>query len=377
MNDLTITRSALFLILLVSLAGCDLFGPDDDDDIGFVTTGVVVGNGGNFGDQNGSVSIFDVTSQSAFQLAPVDAFVQRVAVRDSSVFALGNTFGSGFVAQIDRATGDLSASFAGDLLASPRSIAFPSDTKAYVPSLSFSGDDGVVVVDLASGALTKRIPTGYAPETVAIIGERAYVGIGGFGAGTTLAVLDTANDTALGTIELGCDGPSEVFADGGGELIVACTGNTVFNDDFSQILSRTNGQILVVDPATQTVTKRIQLDEQLGASGGGQYATFSRDAGEAYFLASGSGTIYRFDTDADVIAATLSLPDASGLTGMAGVAYDDDAERLYVGRLPLVSGAPSFTAAASLVAYDRDMVAQATATVGPSPTHIVLIEQAQ
>jgi len=73
----------------------------------------------------------------------------------------------------------------------------------------------------------------------------------------------------------------------------------------------------------------------------------------------------------------VAVPESDALTGLTAVAYDGVTQQLYVARLATGSEGVDFRAAGSVVVLNRDGSAVTTFTVGPSPSHIVLRQQAQ
>ena len=145
----------LLLLSVLLLTGCDLFGSDDDDDPRLITTGVVVGNGGNFGDQNGFVTVYDPATGTTADMANLSGFVNSIAVRGTRVYALLNTFSTGRIDVLDL---DLDLDQAARVaqiqdVPIPRYMDFLNDTKAYVTNLNFAGKGFVNVLDLTTNTV--------------------------------------------------------------------------------------------------------------------------------------------------------------------------------------------------------------------------------
>ena len=168
-----------------------------------------------------------------------------------------NTFSTGRIDVLDLATSQPVGQVQN--LPAPRYLAFVDEEKAYATNFVFGGSGLVSVIDLTTNTVAgDPIAVGTSPEGVVVVGDRAFVAnYGNTGDGTTLSVIDTSTDTALGTIDLGCDGPKDLLLDGDNEIVVVCLGKTVFNADFTEILEQTNGQVLFVNPTSETVVNRI------------------------------------------------------------------------------------------------------------------------
>jgi len=369
------------LLLTPAAVGCDLFGNDQTESAP-VTESVVVANGGNFSDQNGFLSLYDPSTGAVSKSADLGGFAVAVAVHDGALYVLLNTFSNGRISVVDPASGTVSRQFLG--LPGPRGIAFVDDAKAMVTNLSPFGENGaepaaVSMIDLQSGTVdADLVDVGIYPEGIVEHAGRAYVAnSGNLGDGNTLSVINVGEKHVVGSIDLGCDGPNEIFVDPDDESLVVCEGKVVYNDDFSEIIDQTPGQIVVVNATTQSVVARSVLPTQAGSENGSQSAYLSAAAEELYVIDSKTGSIYRYSTDSDALTATLSVPQADDLVGLSAVAYDDTSKSLYLARLARGAGGfPDFSASGAVVILDRSGQQTGRFTVGPSPAHVELLRSA-
>ncbi|HMB90239.1 MAG TPA: YncE family protein, partial [Rhodothermales bacterium] len=263
-------------------------------------------------------------------------------------------------------------------LPAPRSLAFVNDDKAYATNFVFGSAGLVSVIDLTTNTIQGNpIAVGNSPEGIVVIDDRAFVAnYGNTGNGTTLSVIDTDTDTVVSTIDLGCDGPKDLLIDAEEEIVVVCNGKTVFNSDFTEILEQTNGQVLFVNPNSETVVDRILFDQQLGSSNFTQAAYAAPDAEEVYVIAGDDERVYRINSRTNTLATEIDLPDAPQHTGLTAVAYDAAAERLYLARFAQgASGGPDVAATGAVFVYDRSGAEVGQFTVGPSPSHIELVRE--
>lgn len=365
-------RRVLVLCLLpLALAGCDLFGEDDEESV--VTTGAVVANSGNFSAQDGSLTIFNPEDTTAALNDVAVGYIQSIHVRDDRLFVLDNNQSSGRVTVFDAASLTPMDQIENPEGLPPLSIAFASEDKAYVTNQNLDRDfspipSSVSVIELAddtlaSDTVSTTIPVGRAPQGIAATGNRAFVANSADG---TLSVIDTDADAVSETVDLNCADPNEVFVDGENEVVVVCQGS-----------SDEAGEILFLDPASRQVRDRISLSASVGSANGTQSAYYSQIAQELYaidggsFAAEGSGQIFRIDTRGNLLDTTLTVPDSPVLTRMTAVGYDAVTENLYVSRLPLGDGGgPSFTASGTTVVLNRRGELQHTFPVGISPGYI-------
>lgn len=365
---------ALFLLAAaVTLAGCDAFGKEGENEIS-VAEGVVVGNAGNFSAQSGSLTAYDPQTKEKGVAARFGALLQSQKLRGNRLYVVLNN---------DASTGRIDVLRAGGSFARldqilfprpPRAIAFEEDEgEAYVPAQTldetFTPVPSVTyVVNLSAAAIVDSVAVGRQPEDAEVIGQKAFVAnYGSLGDGRTLTVIATNTEEAVGTVSLGCDGPNELFEDGEGQLVVICQGKTVYGD-YPEIEEQTPGQVLFVDPATGTVTHRLRYDVQLGA------AHYAEESEVLSVAGSGNRTVFRVDTDANAKAGSIEVPASESLSGLAAVAYDAASGRLYVARR---DAANPFTAAGTVLILsatgDGSFEKTGQFVVGVAPADITLL----
>ncbi len=292
-------------------------------------TGIWIGNQGNFSDNNGSVTHYNPgTGEASTAIENFGTIVQSLTLHDGNVYVLSNT--SGALDILDAATRERTGQIRG--LNSPRYMAVATESKAYVSSL---WSNQVYVVDLASQTVVDSVAVGSNPEDIAVVAGRAYVANSGFGGDSTLSVIDISADTLVATLDTGCDGPRHLEVDAEEELWVFCNGNTVYSDDFSEVLGRTNGAAVVLDGATGEIVTRIELASQAGAAALGQDTYYSPATEQVFFLLHTAGAEIEeqylvFATATNELATQGSL---AGEEPVAGIAFDARAERFYVARI--------------------------------------------
>lgn len=363
------------------LGGCDLLGSDDEDPVPPETTGVLVANGGNFTDQNGTLTVYDPQTMQASTPLDFNAFVHSVNLHEGRLYAQLNTgFSAGRISVIDPEA--LSTTAQSDSLGPTRNVAFPANdtTRGYVSTLQGT----VRRFDPQTGNLEENpIKVGPSASDLVVADSKVFVTVPDTSLalsdtisnnGSTLAVFDADSPSNVRSIELGCDGPTHVSQDEDGELVVVCTGQTTFNADFSEVLGRTNGAIVFVDPASETRINRIPADQQFGSRTGTQTAHY--DPTSAFLHAAGSraGTVTRVDTDANAVVESISVPENSSLTGIAALAYDGTAQRLYLARTDVQDPFQS-RGTVVVLGSSREVVEQFL--VGPAPSHVALRRRAR
>lgn len=351
--------------LLLALAALTVSACDSGTDTP-ATAAVYVGNQGIFSDNGGTVTRVDPEAGTAAQDAVpnLGGLVQGLVVSGDRLYTLLNfsdsfSGGTGRIDVVDLETGQRTQQIA---VGTPRSLAFVGGV-GYVSNFYSST---VTPVTFATGQKGAPIPVGDAPEGVVAVGNRVYVATWDGGKGRDVRVISTVNNAVVQTIDVGCDGPRALIADGDGEVWVFCTGYTRYNADFSAILSQTNGEAVVLNGASGTVVARIPLGAQLGTSALGQDAAFSARNDEAYAVV-GAG-LARFDTRANTLAGRVEI----GGAGIGAVAYDDATDRLYLGRLAATN---PFSADGALTVHDRSGMEVARYAAGVIPGAIAFRPQ--
>ncbi|MFQ5568761.1 MAG: DUF5074 domain-containing protein [Rhodothermales bacterium] len=319
------------------------------------TPGIYVANQGNFSDNNGSILFYDpATAQATEVLADFGTLVQSITLYNGRGYVMSNT--SEAVDILDLGTRQRVGQVPG--VASPRYMAVVDASKAYVSNL-FANT--VTIINLSDNTVAGTISTGTNPEDIAVVGTRAYVANFGFGGDSTLTVIDTPTDTVLGTIDLGCDGPRHLEVDAEGEVWAFCNGNTIYNDDFTEIIAQTNGAVVVLDGATGAVVTRFDLAFQVGTSALGQ-DTFYVASQERVFLIHGTDLLV-FDTEGNAQEAPITL---AGDEEMGGIAYDASVQRFYAARIT------GFTTAGFVSIHNESGDEVGRFDAGIAPAHLAL-----
>lgn len=366
------------------IGGCDLFGADDNGEPPLETTGVFVANGGNFSAQNGTITVYDPQAMQANTPPSLElnAFIHSIALRDGQLYAQINTgFAAGRVNILD--ADSYAATAQSDSLGATRYVAFADGEnarRAYVSTLNgtvrrLNPETGAlrgpsVSVGASASELVATDGTVFTtvPDTSLAFSDTVINN------GSTLTAFDADTPTATRSIDLGCDGPSAIAQDEEDELVVACTGQTTFNSDFSEIQSRTDGSIVFVDPATESVIRRIPLDTQLGTNTGTQLAHYDATSELLHAASSRNGQVLRVDTDANALADRIDVPADSSLTGITATAYDGTSQRLYIARTDVQN---PFEASGTMVVLGPDRGVVDEFRLGPAPSHIAIRRQPQ
>jgi hypothetical protein len=314
-----------------------------------------VGNQGNFSDANGTVSVVDLATYTATNDAVpgLHTLVQSLSVYEGTGYVVANT--SDRIDRFSVETFDRTGQILG--VPSPRYLRMVGPDKAYVSNLY---DRTVTILRLSEGSVRGTIAVGDNPEAIAWAAGRVYVANHGFGEGTTLTVIDPSLDLPIGTIDLPCDGPRMLETDAEEDLWVACTGKTVYNDDFTEIIEQTTGRILVLDGATGDVRAAFESPAQLGSGVGGQDA-FYDPVGRRFYVIEDRSLLV-FDTSSNAALPSVVI---SGDEPILAVAFDASRDQFFLGRLT------SYTEAGFVSIHDTLGLEVDRVPVGIAPSSLV------
>ncbi len=341
---MTLRRLSLIVLtaaLGLTFFGCDLIGTDEEQS-SVVTEGVYVANQGNFGDGNGSVSLYnpDTETVTSEAIGNLNSIVQSITLRNDRLYLVANSggrldvFDAGAQTQEGQLTG-----FSG-----PRYLAFTDDQTAVLTNQSFSDSSSVEILDVntPSPEVIASIEVPGTPEGLAVTDNQTYATLGGFSDTTLVATLDASERRLTGTIDVGC-APRYAVADRQDEVFVLCS-NTA--------------EVVVLDGASELA--RLSIPAPASTAGPGQPAFFAPDAEELYVVVS-QDRLTRINTAANEIGDTIGPLDGAPI---GAVGYDAVREELYVGRVP------GFTERGTITIHERNGIETGSFKAGIAPTYI-------
>lgn len=248
--------AAIFVFLLI-FQRCD---DDSHEPKGKYSGGAVIVNEGGFGSANGTVTYVDLAGgkaeQNIFRNAGGDFagdVVQSITFKEDRGYLVVN--GDNKIEIVDSNTFESLGTIEDPDLDKPRCVEVVGD-KAYISVWGPYEDGGyslvdsyVLVVDLKSNQVIKKIETDEGTENLLYGGKYLFASNYNFGASNSVAVIDPLNNTLVKHITL-ASGPSGSVLDANGKLWVLCTG------DFGA----SNGSLFRINPVTLEVEGSIDLD---------------------------------------------------------------------------------------------------------------------
>ncbi len=319
-------RISLLLGLALLASACDSSDPlDSTQDVA-----LFVGNQGNFGDNNGSVTRYSLEDSTATQnaVSTVNGLVQNLYADGNQLYVLLNfsdsfTTGQGRIDRMDAASGQVTDQYD---VRTPRSIAVRTSTSVGFSDVFVTNlyDGTVTPLNVVSGQVGDPVEVGAVPEGAVTAGAGTFVANSGFGSGTTISILNPATGAVTRTLEDVCTGPRTLLLDADGDVWVVCPGSTDFN---TGELS-TPGEVVVLDGTTADVEDRFTFDSVIGSDtfGSDGAVPSNTTAREVYVI--GDNSILRFNADSNALEGEIAVPGA----GIGAIAYDAAAQRIYLGR---------------------------------------------
>jgi YVTN family beta-propeller protein len=136
------------------------------------------------------------------------------------------------------------------------SLGITSD-KVYVTNGSFAGQ--VMVINLNTFTVTKKIPVGDGPEEMLLSNGKVYVAnSGGFGIGNTISVINTSTDAEETRITVG-DYPTEMEKDAQGFLWVLCKGYVTYDPPTYLPVRHSAAKLVRINPANNSIDKELEI----------------------------------------------------------------------------------------------------------------------
>ncbi|NUN69945.1 MAG: YncE family protein [Bacteroidetes bacterium] len=345
-------RLLLFTVVLLMI-GCtseDPSAPPTENPL--VTSGVYILNEGGFNTNTATLSVFLPDSHKVY----TDVFS---AANNRNLGDIGNdivlynnkayiVMNNSHRVEVISASTHASLGIISVPGNSPYKLTIVNGSKGYITNL-YKGT--VTAFDPATYAILKdNIKVGANPQGIITAGGKVFVCNSGFGADSTISVIDPAKDSVIATISVTAS-PVDIALDADGDLIVVSYGVGSYPDPAKE----SSGAITVIDPKTLAVTATIPLP--MAVYGHPSELTLSQ-YGYGYTVVKNG--ILKFDTRTNTITAQQFLP----LTPYA-IAVDDATERLYTG------DARDFNSNGMLRVHTKTGITVDSAVVGIIPGTIV------
>ena len=288
--------------------------------IGFSqSTSVYITNEGNFQAGNGSLSIYDkttnVVTNNVFSSlnggALLGDVVQSIEFFDGKGYICVNN--SSKIQVIDE-----NGLYITDIsVVSPRYLKQVDANKAYVTDW---GINGVQVIDLVSNTVSSTINCGSGPEGLVVSNGFAYVcNSGGWGLDSTVTVINTVTDAVETTLLIG-DKPNSSVVDKDGNVWVLTSGHTEYDANWN-VIAETSGKLVKINTSTNMLDLSFTFPV-----GNHPEDLVINSLGDKLYYSDGSWqkSVYEFDI------FDLSLPNNPFISrSFYGLGYDPISNEIY------------------------------------------------
>lgn len=215
-------------------------------------SGVFIVNEGPFQTGSGTITFNDRagnTVNDVFQKEnnrPLGNIVQSIEIFNNKAYIVVNNAGKVEVAD----AGTFKSSGVINALQAPRYFIGINSGKGYISDWSSGAKTGnIKVIDLATLAITKTIPTGANPDKMLLMGNKLFVlNSAGWTNDSTITVIDSQNDAPLQTVVVGKN-PSGIVKDINGKIWILCAGI----NDYTNASNSTPGRLLRLNPNNYSI----------------------------------------------------------------------------------------------------------------------------
>ncbi len=225
--------AAVFLVM-----SCKNSNDPEPSPKGAYTEGVIVINGGNFSQNNGTFSFLQREGKTVVEniynlvngqvsLPPEDGRIEGYGeAGETGMILFDHSSASGMdkVVFVNASTFEKKSELKAPAIENPRDVAVINAKKAYVTNwdalnADYSYKDGfITVVDPESGTSTRKISVGKAPENMVLHQKKVYVGRASWTI-NQLAIVNTDTDEIVKSLDFDSS-PSPIGIDAGGKLWV-------------------------------------------------------------------------------------------------------------------------------------------------------------
>ena len=341
------------------LTGVIVIGCSDNEDQpkGQYEHGAIIVNEGGFGKSNGSITYYNTTTstpeQNILQLNPAKFagdVAQSITFSGDKGYVVLN--GDNKIAVVDANTFKALSTISSEDIISPRYVQVVGD-KAYITvwgpyNEDYSlADSYVLVYDLTNGITVKKIDTDEGTENLTSNGTYLFASNYNFGASSTVAVIDPADNSLVKQIEV-ASGPAGSVIDVNGKLWVVCAG----------FYNATEGQLVRINTSTLEVEETITISEGKP----GTDIALSADKQSLYYTIGTS--VYKIAVTASA-EADNSLFDASEVSSLYSFDVDPNTGSIWIG------DGVDFSAPGKVYIYTAAGALSSSFDAGVSPGQVV------
>lgn len=343
---------SMFLSSMLLFISCE----DDNSPDGRYDKGVFIVNEGAFLAGNGSITYYNPISGAIKQnifINPAGDFagdvVQSLIFNEDKAYVVVN--GDNKIEVVNASTFKSIQTIVHPDLDKPRYVeiingkAYISVWGAYDEFFSLI-DSYVLVYDLTSNTVVKKIDTNEGTENLLYNGQRLFASNYNYGSSSTVSVINPSDNSLVGNIQLEA-GPAGMVIDANGKLWVVCVGGW----------GAANGQLFRVNPETLVVEDMITITGVPGMD----IATTPDKQNIIYSVGTSVFSIPVSATEAPSVA----LFNAENVVSNYSLSVDQSNGDIWIG------DAPSFSSTGKVYSYSSSGVFSNSFDAGIGPTQIV------
>ncbi len=307
---------------------------EEPNPTGDYTTGVMIVNGGNFLQNNGTISFLKRDAKEAAlniynqvngnaSLPPVDGRIEGYAETGEIGIVLfdHSTEGQDKAVLVNASSFNRITEIGAPHIENPRDVLAVTTTKAYISNwdeVSAVHKDGfITVINTSNGTVADKIVVGPGPEKLLFHQNKVYVGRYLWAGNNELTILNAATDQVETSLPFGAP-PTPVGIDANGKLWVSAANR------FYRINTATN----TIEATLEAGDDPFKMINTATLDAEGQHLYFALTYFDDNYMEHGS--TYRFAISAEAIDTTTPLFNRL----FSGLSADPQSKLLYAGTTP-------------------------------------------
>jgi YVTN family beta-propeller protein len=181
----------------------------------------------------------------------------------------------------------------------PRYIVNGGNGKLYVSAGAFAGS--VYVIDGVTNTVEATIAVGSGPERMLVFNGKLYVcNSGGWLEDNSVSIIDLESNTVVSTITVG-DRPMDIDHDRNSKIWILCSGKTVYNENFTEIIEETPARLVSIDSSTN----EIEVNSTVGVIGDHpKHMEIDPSSNTLYYL---NNKLYAFNTEGGELPGSVLI----------------------------------------------------------------------
>jgi hypothetical protein len=262
MKNLKTNLQFALLAIIFIFSSCEKCCNEPESEKGEYYQGTIILNEGSWGNSNASVSFINSEGELKLDVfktvnGPLGDVLQSMTFDQSNYYLVLN--GSNKIEIVDRNTFE-STGVVTDVVSPRHALVY--NNRLFVSQWGQSALNPLVLVyDIKTLEKIAEINVDQGPEKMILVNDDLWVvNSGGWSKGNSVSIIDTKELKLTKTLTLNGDNPSDLKVDDKGNVAILCSGDIVYNSDFS-IASETPSKLIKINFVDHVETKNILLSE--------------------------------------------------------------------------------------------------------------------